>query len=61
MSFGTNIDPSMLPKSTIKILFEVFAQLPYDVLLKWNDENKLNCPKNVKIFEWLPQFEILRK
>ncbi|CAH0715011.1 unnamed protein product, partial [Brenthis ino] len=58
MSLGTNSRPSSLPINTIRIITRVFAQLPYNVLLKWDGELVGN-PKNVKVLKWFPQSDLL--
>ncbi|XP_050356426.1 UDP-glycosyltransferase UGT5-like [Nymphalis io] len=60
MSFGTNVKPSMLPSESLKIFTNVFSQLPYDILLKWDKDELPGRPSNVKISKWLPQSDLLR-
>ncbi|XP_046972520.1 UDP-glucosyltransferase 2-like [Vanessa cardui] len=60
VSFGTNVKPSMFPRETLKIFTDVFSQLPYDVLWKWDNDELPGRPKNVKISKWLPQSDLLR-
>lgn len=61
MSFGTNVKSSMLPSDKLKIFTDVFSQIPYDVLWKWDNDDLPERPKNVKISKWLPQPDVLRK
>ncbi|XP_060807676.1 UDP-glucosyltransferase 2 [Amyelois transitella] len=59
MSFGTNVDPSMIPPQVISSFVDVFAELRYNVLWKWHTEDVPRLPKNVKISKWLPQRDLL--
>lgn len=61
VSFGTNVKPSLLPAGKLKILKKVFSDLQYDVLWKWDSDNFLDCPKNIKIAKWFPQSDLLSK
>ncbi|XP_013168679.1 PREDICTED: UDP-glucuronosyltransferase 2B31-like [Papilio xuthus] len=59
-SFGSNVRPSMMPQEKFEIFKKVFAQLPYNVIWKWDtDDFKVDSP-NVKIHKWLPQSDLLR-
>ncbi|KAJ8708417.1 hypothetical protein PYW07_010542 [Mythimna separata] len=60
ISFGTNVDPSMLPPDRIQLLVNVFSQLPYDVLWKWNNDELPGRTENIRISKWLPQSDLLR-
>ncbi|CAG5031220.1 unnamed protein product [Parnassius apollo] len=59
-SFGTNVLPSALPQEKIKIFESVFSQLPYNVIWKWDSNEKSFKSENIKIFKWLPQSDLLR-
>ncbi|XP_041972606.1 UDP-glucosyltransferase 2-like isoform X2 [Aricia agestis] len=60
VSFGTNATPSKFAPETVQILFDVLCKLPYDVLLKWDQDNlPVDC-SNIKISKWFPQYDILR-
>ena len=59
-NLGTNVKSKLLPNETKRILLNVFAKLPYKVLLKC-EENLSYLPKNVKIMKWMPQQDILSK
>ncbi|XP_022837215.1 UDP-glucuronosyltransferase 2B15-like [Spodoptera litura] len=60
ISFGTNVQPSLLPQDKIKIIAKVFSQLPYDVLWKWDKDELPGRSKNIRISKWLPQSDLLR-
>ncbi|XP_023937656.2 UDP-glucosyltransferase 2-like [Bicyclus anynana] len=60
MSFGTNARPSLLSAEKLKIFTNVFSQLPYDILCKWDKEELPNRPENVRISKWLPQSDLLK-
>lgn len=40
---------------------DAFAELPYDVLWKFENDSLPNLPKNVFIKKWLPQQDVLGK
>ncbi|KAJ0171757.1 hypothetical protein K1T71_012520 [Dendrolimus kikuchii] len=60
ISFGTNIDPSMLPPERIQTLIKGFSELPFDVLWKFNKDEMPGKSKNIKLSKWLPQSDLLR-
>ncbi|XP_059056326.1 UDP-glucosyltransferase 2-like [Achroia grisella] len=60
VSFGTNIDPALLPPEKINMLANVLSHTPYDVIWKWDNDNFPNRPENIKIHKWLPQSDLLR-
>ncbi|XP_013168683.1 PREDICTED: UDP-glucuronosyltransferase 2B7-like [Papilio xuthus] len=60
VSFGTNVRPSLLPLEKIKILTEVFSELPYDVIFKWDKDELPGQTRNIRIFKWVPQADLLR-
>ncbi|CAG5031204.1 unnamed protein product [Parnassius apollo] len=59
-SLGTNVLPSSLSQEKMKIFENVFSQLPYNVIWKWDSDDKTVKSKNIKIYKWLPQSDILR-
>ncbi|XP_026735438.1 UDP-glucuronosyltransferase 2B31-like [Trichoplusia ni] len=60
ISFGTNVDPTLLPPARIQVLVKVLSQLPYDVLWKWNGDELPGRTANIRISKWLPQSDLLR-
>ncbi|CAH1647236.1 unnamed protein product [Spodoptera littoralis] len=60
VSFGTNVDPALLPPEKIQILVRVFSQLPYDVLWKWSKDELPGRSPNIKIAKWFPQPDLLK-
>ncbi|XP_075985931.1 UDP-glycosyltransferase UGT5-like [Anticarsia gemmatalis] len=60
VSFGTNVDSTLIPTERVQTLIRVFSKLPYDVLFKWDDENLHGRTDNIKISKWLPQSDLLR-
>ncbi|RVE43717.1 hypothetical protein evm_011632 [Chilo suppressalis] len=60
ISFGTNVEPALLPPQKIQALINVFSKLPYDILWKWNRDELPGRSKNIKISKWLPQADLLR-
>jgi glucuronosyltransferase len=59
ISFGTNVDPAMLPPKKLQAMINVFSKMPYDVLWKWNEEKLPGNSKNIKVSKWLPQADLL--
>ncbi|XP_050356515.1 UDP-glucosyltransferase 2-like isoform X12 [Nymphalis io] len=60
MSFGTNVKPSLLPKEKVQIFTNVFSELPYEVLWKWDKDEIPGRSKNVRISKWFPQSDLLK-
>lgn len=59
-SLGSNVKSIYLPENKRNILINTFAQLPYKVLWKFEDDQLKGKPENVKINKWLPQQDVLR-
>ncbi|XP_068623988.1 UDP-glycosyltransferase UGT5-like [Battus philenor] len=59
-SLGTNVKTSNVPLEKLQIITKVFSQLPYDILLKWDDDELPGRSENIKISKWLPQSDLLR-
>lgn len=55
-SFGSHVRPSL---DRLEVLIKTFEQLKYDVFLKYDNKIDVPLPKNVKIFKWLPQADLL--
>ncbi|XP_063629856.1 UDP-glucosyltransferase 2-like [Cydia splendana] len=60
LSFGTNVDTSILPREKIQSIINALSQLPYDVLWKWNQDELPGRTKNIRISKWFPQSDLLR-
>ncbi|CAB3225859.1 unnamed protein product [Arctia plantaginis] len=60
ISFGTNVDPSLLPPEIIQTLVNAFSKLPYDILWKWNKDELPGRTSNIRISKWLPQSDLLK-
>ncbi|KAK4872659.1 hypothetical protein RN001_014688 [Aquatica leii] len=58
LSFGTNVKSRHLPKRTLEVIMEAFAELPYTVLWKFEADDLPNKPSNVIISKWLPQQDV---
>ncbi|KAJ8912888.1 hypothetical protein NQ315_011211 [Exocentrus adspersus] len=58
-SLGSNLKSIYLPNSTLSLLLEVFGKLPYNVVLKWENDTLPGKPNNVFISKWLPQLTVL--
>ncbi|XP_035454925.2 UDP-glucosyltransferase 2-like [Spodoptera frugiperda] len=59
VSFGTNVITDQLPIQ-VKDMIKVLSRLPYDVLLKWDDNELPGRPTNIRVSKWLPQSDLLR-
>nr|ACZ97420.2 UGT39A1 [Zygaena filipendulae] len=59
LSFGSNVQSSDLAKDKLDAFLKVFGELKQTVLMKWEDTELANAPKNVLLRQWLPQKEIL--
>lgn len=60
-SMGSMLEAVSMPIEKLKIFQEFFAKLPQKVIWKWENENMIDKPDNVKIVKWMPQLDILRK
>nr|CAI5838450.1 unnamed protein product [Callosobruchus analis] len=60
-SLGTNVKSYLLDDKIKSELLEAFAELPYKILWKYEGDSIANLPKNVKIFKWIPQQDILEE
>uniref|UniRef100_A0A1B6E0P5 UDP-glucuronosyltransferase n=1 Tax=Clastoptera arizonana TaxID=38151 RepID=A0A1B6E0P5_9HEMI len=58
-SLGSNSKATDLPKDTLQIILNVFSKVQQKILMKWESDQLLDKPKNVKISKWLPQTDIL--
>lgn len=58
-SFGSNVQGSSVRSDVRKIFIETFAELPYKILWKFEEDYMENKPYNVKIDKWLPQQDLL--
>ncbi|KAI7815685.1 UDP-glucuronosyltransferase [Rhyzopertha dominica] len=58
-SLGSNIKSNNIDERKRNIIMETFAELPYKVLWKFENEEMPNKPPNVKISKWLPQQDLL--
>ncbi|XP_066154836.1 UDP-glucosyltransferase 2-like [Euwallacea fornicatus] len=58
-SLGSNVKSINIPEEIRSLLMQVFAELPYKVLWKFEAEELPGKPDNVIIKKWLPQQDIL--
>ncbi|XP_044749014.1 UDP-glycosyltransferase UGT5-like [Coccinella septempunctata] len=58
-SLGSNMKSALIPEEKLELILQVFAELPYKVLWKFEKENLLNRTDNVFIQKWLPQQDVL--
>ncbi|CAG9568601.1 unnamed protein product [Danaus chrysippus] len=61
ISFGTNVNPSLLPPEKMDIITKVLSKLPYSVLWKWDKEEMPAQINNIKYIPWVPQKDVLSK
>ncbi|XP_014292889.1 UDP-glycosyltransferase UGT5 [Halyomorpha halys] len=57
LSFGSHVRD--VSAKVLKALLEAFEELDHRVLMKWENENIPNKPKNVEIRKWFPQPSVL--
>lgn len=61
-NLGTNAKSSEINEDTKNGMLEVFKELPYNILWKFEtDEINTNVNKNIKTYKWIPQQDVLRK
>lgn len=61
VSFGTNVNTSVIPEEVVQIMVKVFSRLPYRVLWKWDQDKLPGKPENIKISKHFPQANLLSK
>ncbi|KAF5282447.1 hypothetical protein FQA39_LY17562 [Lamprigera yunnana] len=59
-SLGTNIKSTNMPTAVRETILATFAELPYKVLWKFEEDHLLKKTENVVTKKWLPQQDILR-
>lgn len=50
---------SALTPKIIEMMTKVFAELPYDVIWKWDLDSMPGKTDNIKLYKWLPQSDLL--
>ncbi|KAJ8951680.1 hypothetical protein NQ318_012222 [Aromia moschata] len=58
-SLGSNMKSIYLPDQLREIILAVFGRLPYNVVMKWENDTLLGKPDNVFISKWFPQLSLL--
>lgn len=58
VSMGSAVKSRNMPEQLRRLFLQVFEQLPYRVLWKWESEME-DLPDNVMTGKWLPQQDIL--
>ncbi|XP_013139594.1 PREDICTED: UDP-glucuronosyltransferase 2B19-like [Papilio polytes] len=58
-SFGTNVQLSWLPQDKMAMFEKVLSRLPYNVIWKRDNDSAVKS-KNIKVYKWLPQADLLR-
>ncbi|KAK4872736.1 hypothetical protein RN001_014765 [Aquatica leii] len=59
-SLGSNVKSEILSNDKQKLFMETFAELPYTVLWKFENDSWPNKPKNVYTSKWFPQQDIFK-
>lgn len=59
ISWGSNLNSSSLDVDKVQSILRAVAQMPQQIVWKWENENLPNKPDNVHIQKWLPQRDIL--
>ncbi|KAJ8930799.1 hypothetical protein NQ314_016376, partial [Rhamnusium bicolor] len=59
-SLGTNVKSSLINDRLKSVILETFSDLPYKILWKFEEDNLTGKPKNVKIFKWIPQRDLIQ-
>lgn len=59
-SLGSNVKSSHIETSLINIFADVFRNIKYDIVWKWEDSHLKHMPANVKLMPWIPQQDLLR-
>lgn len=60
-SLGSNVFSANIENDKLTTLMEVFAELPFKVLWKFEGETIDGKPENVHLFKWLPQVDVLSR
>ncbi|XP_041972608.1 UDP-glycosyltransferase UGT5-like [Aricia agestis] len=60
VSFGSKATLSNFTPETVKILLEVLCNLPFDVLLRWEEDKLPADCTNIRVSKWFPQADVLR-
>ncbi|XP_044739349.1 UDP-glycosyltransferase UGT4-like [Chrysoperla carnea] len=58
-SLGSNVKSINLPTDKRTVILNVFRNLPYNILWKWENDTLPDKPGNVLIKSWLPQQDVL--
>ena len=59
LSFGSHVRGSEISEKLLQTLLQAFSELDQIVLMKWENENVPNKPKNVELRKWFPQPSVL--
>jgi len=58
-NFGTILNVTSIPKSSLHSLINVLGRLEQKIVFKWINNNTQDFPNNFYVNSWLPQKEIL--
>lgn len=59
MNLGEYVNNRILNDKMLRIFLSTFAELPYNVIWRWADKMVFKIPANVKIWNWVPQENLL--
>lgn len=60
-SFGSLVAMKSMPEDILDAFRFAFSQLPQTVIWKYENDYMSNKPKNVVLYKWLPQRDVLSK
>lgn len=60
-SFGSHISSKDMTPEQKTVILETFSALPFQILWKSEEEGLLETPRNVYLYKWVPQQDVLRK
>lgn len=60
-SMGSVLRSETFPQEKRQAFLDAFAELPQNIIMKWENTTIPGKPKNVYVSTWLPQRDILGK
>lgn len=60
MSLGSTVKLTKTNPRRRQIIIDALSELPYKILMKYEDDYMPSKPENLKIHKWLPQQDVLR-
>ena len=59
VSFGSALRPSEMSEKRRQAFLDAFAKLRFQVIWKWDGDDIIDLPSNVKLTKWAPQQDLL--